>query len=158
MSPTEVQFQVPSGVLCGPQPLTILKGSVSSHTIRADIRPSNAGIVAVTHTNWALVGPSNPAQSGEYLILFVTGLGTGETVVPDGEPTPLSGVVRMQGTVTAIVNGESVPTLFAGLAPGLIGVQQVILQWPDTPFHTQRVPFSLSVHGETGNQIWIETK
>ena len=69
--------------------------------------------------------PSRPAQHGEYLALFATGLGPMQEVVPAGAPAPSDHVVQTTDKVTVVIGGVEMTSSFAGLTPGYIGLDQV---------------------------------
>jgi uncharacterized protein (TIGR03437 family) len=75
---------------------------------------------------WLEVFRQPAAHHGEYLELFCTGLGAVTNAPPDGATAPGSEPLArtvIQPSVT--IGGQSVSVLYAGLAPGLIGVYQV---------------------------------
>jgi uncharacterized protein (TIGR03437 family) len=93
-----------------------------------------AGIFAVTHAaDFSLVTAENPAVPGEYLAIFATGLGPTSPSVAAGEVSPLalapltSGATVVPG-VGAVGGGPISPALYAGLAPGTVGIYQVNCQ------------------------------
>jgi len=88
-----------------------------------------------------LITQANPAQPGEYISLYLTGLGTVTPPVSDGAlgPTnPLSlADVNTAGNLTVLFNdyvsgstGNTGTIQFAGLAPGLAGLYQINVQVP----------------------------
>ena len=72
-----------------------------------------------------LNGVLNPAGRGTVLQVFVTGLGAVAPSVASGGPAPNSPLSRATAAVSATLDGRPVPVLFAGLAPGFIGLGQV---------------------------------
>jgi adhesin/invasin len=71
------------------------------------------------------VTQGNPAQVGETLLLYVTGLGAVKPAVADGAAAvakPLSIVVANIGV---LVDGQAAAINFQGLAPGFAGLYQV---------------------------------
>jgi len=158
VSPEEALFQVPLETQCGTQPLQVKLNGALSHTVCADVRPSSPGILAVSHADWTPVEPGNPARPGEYIILYATGAGMPSTKIMDGVAVPVDPLLRVKGTVAAVVDGVAVATEYAGMAPALAGLQQIIFRWPDLDAGRGRVSLSLSVDGEIGNTIWVPTK
>jgi uncharacterized protein (TIGR03437 family) len=112
------------------------------------------------------VVPSNPAQPGEYISIYLTGLGTVTPPVQDGAlgPVPLSysdlyntgnlfvnfndynpgGSLENQGTVT-----------FAGLAPTLAGLYQINVQVPTSGLVGPSVYIEFDTDAAVINQIQI---
>jgi uncharacterized protein (TIGR03437 family) len=85
-------------------------------------------------TNYRLVTDLEPATPGEYLILYLTGLGEVSPAVQPGRPGGDGGALgplnRVTTTVTATLGGVNASVLFAGLAPGFVGVYQLNIQAP----------------------------
>ncbi|MBI1357927.1 MAG: hypothetical protein GC160_26615 [Acidobacteria bacterium] len=80
---------------------------------------------------YRLVTVANPLSPGDIVHAYATGLGAVEPSVPTGEPAPIDGPVSR--AILSFQCGTSwtgVPVLFAGLAPGFVGIYQVSLQIP----------------------------
>ena len=102
-------------------------------------RPSNS-IAAQHASNFALlanpsvVAGATPAQPGETVILYLTGLGATNPVYQTGE---LAGeAARLRDTITLTIGGTTVPAsdiLYVGLVPGSIsGLYQINVRLPAT--------------------------
>ena len=76
--------------------------------------------------------------------IYASGLGEVESEVPAGMPAPLDKPIRLKNRVTVLVDGHEVEPLFAGLAPGTVGVFQVDLAFPSTAVGSD-VPLFLRV-------------
>ncbi|MGA3186356.1 MAG: hypothetical protein ABSF22_04535 [Bryobacteraceae bacterium] len=103
------------------------------------------GLAAALHAaTGELVDAANPAQPGEYISIYMTGLGAVTPAIADGAvgpSLPLSTVdFWTNGSMAVIFNdyGPGAPSesdvmgtiQFAGLAPGLAGLYQVNVQVP----------------------------
>jgi uncharacterized protein (TIGR03437 family) len=96
---------------------------------------------------------SNPARRGEVLVLFGNGLGRVSPALRSGDAAPLdqllSAVVRPEITV----GGRPAELLFAGLAPGFVGLNQLNVRVPlDAPLGFD-IPLQITsggVSSETG--------
>ena len=85
-----------------------------------------AACFGTLHENFArLVSKDDPAVPGETVHTFLTGL-RGVPPVPDGVPNPFSPLVPVANP--PLVNPQAANVLFFGLAPGLIGIQQLDMQ------------------------------
>jgi uncharacterized protein (TIGR03437 family) len=100
------------------------------------------GIAAALHAaTGALITQASPVQPGEYISLFLTGLGTVTPPISDGAVGP-SNPLSIADVYTASnlsvyfndFNTGSIGNLgtiqFAGLAPGLVGLYQINVQVP----------------------------
>jgi uncharacterized protein (TIGR03437 family) len=91
--------------------------------------------IVLHSADFALVTPARPGVAGEFLTLYLSGLGAVTPAVvagqPGGDGGKLGPVNRVaDGVVSLSVNGKAVPVLFAGLAPGFVGLYQVNFQVP----------------------------
>jgi uncharacterized protein (TIGR03437 family) len=79
-----------------------------------------------------LVTASHPIhrQSNTDLVIYLTGLGQTSPAVVSGQPSPTNplALTLLQPTVT--LGGVQLPLLYAGLAPGLVGVDQINVSVP----------------------------
>ena len=72
---------------------------------------------------------------GDIIIAYVIGLGPVDGAIATGQPAPLDHTLPIQGQFHCHFNpyGANADTLFAGLAPGLIGFYQVNFRLPSEP-------------------------
>jgi len=124
----------------------------SCGTLGAFSPDCNASIV--THADGSLVTASNPAKSGEVLVMYALGLGLTNPIVKSGEPTPVpapitSALIGFDLRPNAppmrprprVPMGGPIPQpglLFVGLVPGLVGLYQINFLVPNVPSQTPR--------------------
>jgi uncharacterized protein (TIGR03437 family) len=87
--------------------------------------------------------PSNPAKAGDALLIFCTGLGTVTPKVSAGSIAPASPPAKIDNPVTVSVGGENASVLFAGLAPGFVGLYQMNVTVPAGIAASDTVPVVL---------------
>jgi uncharacterized protein (TIGR03437 family) len=111
-------------------------------------------------TNCSALGASaycvQPAHPGDYLQIYVTGLG-GATpngdpngaVLPTGSVAPISGnpLFRTLLTPRVTIGGQEAPVLFSGIAPGYAGLYQINVQIPANATPGDDVPMLISMAG-----------
>jgi uncharacterized protein (TIGR03437 family) len=114
--------------------------------------PGNCG-VSVTNP---LAACAQPAAPGDYLVIYVTGLGI---ATPNGNPagTPLAtglvapadgSVLYETPTLPAVtVGGIAAKALYSGLVPGYAGLFQVDIQVPTGAAQGDDVPVAISMSG-----------
>jgi uncharacterized protein (TIGR03437 family) len=86
------------------------------------------GVIAHSLTN-QLITAAAPADSGEVVSIYATGLGPIFPGPADGEPAPADPPIK--GPVPAVsIGGLNAQVLRSILAPGLVGVNQVDVQIP----------------------------
>jgi len=84
---------------------------------------------AVAHaTTGGLVTREAPAAPGEFVTVYLTGLGRMDGSVVAGYAAPR---LAARASVTVLVGGATLQPSYAGLAPGLAGVCQVNFQVPE---------------------------
>lgn len=150
-SPFQINAEVPLGMAPGVHSLHVQSafGSAQQPVMVSAVAPGifllgNPPIGAITNTNYSLIGPSNPLPRGQSMVIFATGLGT----------VTQSGAYSVtKTTVTVVLNGTELPTLFAGLAPGFIGLYQVNVLIPAATPPGLGIPLTLKVGGQVGNTV-----
>jgi uncharacterized protein (TIGR03437 family) len=129
VSPLGALVQVPWEAFCGPSYVRILDNGVQGNAIPADIRPAVSGIFTVTHADGTVVTSANPGRAGELLVAWVTGLGGAEKPLLTGAAAPIP-ALRTKATVTARIGGLSAKVDWAGFTPGMVGLEQVLIEAP----------------------------
>jgi uncharacterized protein (TIGR03437 family) len=110
---------------------------ISAATPGASAFPS--GQIVAQHPDFSLVTETSPAKPGEYLVIYLSGLGQTNDNVTDGSASPSSPLASPLVTPTLMLNGTSIPIYFTGLTPGYVGLYQMNFQVPlgtpngDTP-------------------------
>jgi uncharacterized protein (TIGR03437 family) len=105
-----------------------------------------------------LVTASNPASAGDALLIFCTGLGTVSPTVAAGAATPASPLSHTDNPVTVTIGGQSATVLFAGLAPGFVGLYQVNVTVPKGIAPATNVPLVMTVAGADSLPVTVAIK
>jgi uncharacterized protein (TIGR03437 family) len=71
-------------------------------------------------------------NSGDVIVVYATGLGPVNGPMITGQAAPVNSAIAIQGQFTCSFNpyGQPAETLFAGLAPGVLGIYQVNFRLP----------------------------
>ena len=133
VSRSQVNAQIPYGLLGGT--VLALEGPNGTMTQQVTISETAPAVFQVTHrdhtlpaivhADGSLVRPEFPAVGGEALSLYLTGLGAVSPSLPAGFVAPYGILYSANSPVTVTVDNEPADVLFAGLAPGLVGVNQI---------------------------------
>lgn len=75
--------------------------------------------------------PDNPAFRGEVIILYTTGLGPVDRLIPDGLGAPANPLANTKEPFRVTIAGEDARLYFSGLAPGFAGLYQINMRLPD---------------------------
>ena len=140
VTPGAISAIVPYAVGTSIATIQLINGGVQSNTVTAFINLTTPGVftnpndglgyAAALHADYSLVTAQSPAQPGETISVFLTGLGTVNPVIPDGSAGPTGTLSQATHTITADVSGVSATVGYAGLAPQLAGLYQVNLTIP----------------------------
>jgi uncharacterized protein (TIGR03437 family) len=140
VSPTQINIQVPPQVQPGSERIQIVLPGHPSDGASIDVASSAPGIfmyggnhAAAQNADYSLNGPKNAARPGTALIIYMTGQGALDRQIPAGAASPANPLAHPLLPVTATIGSQPVDVLFAGMAPGLVGVCQVNLRVPNVP-------------------------
>lgn len=114
-----------------------------------------SGGAAVLNQDGTLNTVLNPARRGTVLQVFVTGLGAVAPSVATGAPAPSSPLSRAAALVTATLNGRTAQVLFAGLAPGFVGLGQVNVLAPSSLAPNAAAPLMIRAGGQDSNSVAV---
>jgi uncharacterized protein (TIGR03437 family) len=152
VSPTQVNAQMPYQAV-GNVTLILHTPGGTSDNYNLVIQPNAPGVflasagpqtnvpTVVRNDDNELVTPSHPIhrKSNTALVIYLTGLGQTSPAVPDGQPAPSNPLAVSLLAPTVTLGGINLPVLYSGLAPGLVGVDQINVSVPFT------VPDGMSV-------------
>jgi hypothetical protein len=121
--------------LAGPDGNTITFGaSQNSSTALVMTAISSSGMLCCANVKNSLVTQTNPAQPGEMIYVYATGLGlpvldnTVQPLLVDGQTFPANGPVTIPAqAVNSIAGGSTADVLQVTLLPGTVGTFQVLL-------------------------------
>ena len=166
VAPADIVFQVPWDMQGGRTLTLASTQSPFEEPLSRDleIQPSAPafwltadGFPVIAHQDFhGLVYTSDPAHPDEILHFYLTGLGAVTPAVGTGQPAPLAPLSFMRDQVFVSWAGAlpfnfplGAKVLFAGLAPGLVGLEQLDVQVP------HEAPSQLSVN--IGNGLGVGT-
>ncbi|MBK5292504.1 MAG: hypothetical protein JJE04_12615 [Acidobacteriia bacterium] len=136
ISDQQINVQMPFDLEAGTASIQVNNNGRTSNTVAVAVAATSPAVFSASqkgfggalasHADSSLVTRENPARPGETIVLFMSGLGRVEPAVTAGQAggaTPLS---RVTGSAPKVLfDGRPGEVLFAGLAPGLVGVYQV---------------------------------
>ena len=172
VSSTQINAQVPFELMSG-------AGSVTVQVKRGNASVASAGIAAVSPGIFTLnaqgtgqgailiadtpflaapagvLEDSHPAQRGEFISIFCTGLGPVLPEVPSGDVAPST--PPLAETLTPLVNIGGIPAqvTFSGLAPGFVGLYQVNVQVPLGVPSGPEQPVEIIIDGVPSNTVTV---
>ncbi len=164
VSPTQINFVIPVNLAAGKAELDVILDGRRGPTVAVTLEPEapefflgEGRFIAATNAANQPLTPDRPAQPGDVVVLYATGLG--RTI-----PSLMAGQLASQATSIArlaefrvqidgrLVEAESI--LYAGLSPGFAGLYQVNVRIPsDAPADPEvRMGFG-SISSQSGTRL-----
>jgi uncharacterized protein (TIGR03437 family) len=157
VSPSLISAQMPFETAPGAASLVVDVAGVRSVPAAIQVTGAAPGVavtgashaVAVNYPDGSVNSAANPAQPGQYVIVYLTGQGALDNPVATGAPAPSSPFSRPTALVLARVGGLPAQISFSGMVPGWVGVLQMNLMVPQVPSGEQ--PLEVSIGGVSAN-------
>jgi uncharacterized protein (TIGR03437 family) len=142
VSPGQINFQVPQNVpLNGEVEVTVESEGAPSPSQRVAVQSYAPGIFTyvrtagvvdpiVIHADGSLVTPQSPAERGETLVIFATGVGDLTNAPGTNQLAPSSPLAESRVKPEVTMGGAPAEVLFTGLTPGFIGLIQINVNVP----------------------------
>ena len=140
VSPTQLDAQIPYEISAGLATVTISSAANLLPPLELAIQSTAPGLF-VTGENRALVqnqngatnGPNRRAAPGSVVTAYLTGQGPLDLPISSGRAAPSEPLIGAVAGVAATVGAQNAEVIFAGMAPGMVGVFQVNLRIPALP-------------------------
>jgi hypothetical protein len=138
VSPGQINVQVPFELDSSKQYQLVVSANGAIATPQTiQLSPATPGIAAFSdgtllaqHQDGTLVLPVSPALPGEYIVMYLLGMGGTDNPVTSGNGSPFDPLARPNVTPVVTLGGTQIPVAFAGLTPGLVGLYQINIQVP----------------------------
>ena len=140
ISPGQINAQMPYGLI-GPVEVRVRWTTGVTPAVTVNVVPraprfftrsmDGQGDPILLHgADWKPVSPAAPPVEGEVLIAFLTGFGAVSPPIASGRPADGQLYEVPPGDIEIAFGGKPATVLFAGLAPGFIGLGQVNFRVP----------------------------
>jgi len=106
--------------------LDVLTAVPGLHTQSAN----GKGLVTAVNQDGSLNSLANPAPRGSYVTIYASGLGTVDPALATGQVAPNLPLRPTTAAILASIDGYLAPVIFAGAAPGFVGLYQLNIQVP----------------------------
>ena len=141
VSPTEISVIVPYGTTSSIAQIQVQNNGAVSNAVTSFVNATAPGVftqpdgglgyAVAQHADFSPVTPDHPAQAGEMLSVYVTGLGDVFPSVPDGSAGLASPLSQTTNQFSAQIGRVAVTAVgYTGLAPELVGKYQINIQVP----------------------------
>jgi uncharacterized protein (TIGR03437 family) len=133
VSPGQINAQVPYELEAGKQyALGVTSRGIATNTETIAIAAASPGIAAFSdgraiaqNANFELIGPDRPARAGDYVVVYLTGLGATSPAAQTGLQAPSAPLAQAARSPQLLLDGRPAEILFAGLSPGFTGLYQI---------------------------------
>ncbi len=170
VSPHQVNFQVPwelgnvsnaslvlsvGGIASAAQTVPLASAAPGIFTAGG-----TQGVVLIANSSF-LAAPAGafpsarPAQRGETISIFATGLGTVTNRPASGAAAPADPLSQTLNLPVITIGGVEAEVTFSGLAPGFAGLYQVNVKIPDTAPTGGKIPLVMTVLGRDSNTVTL---
>jgi len=140
VSPGQINAQLPAGIAPGTATLRVVSGRNVSAPVSLPVRSTAPAVFArpngqasAQNQDGTMNSSSNPARPGTVLVVYCTGLGETRPSLMTGAASPFAPLAQAATSVTARVGGQLAEVLYAGMAPGFVGLGQVNIRVPALP-------------------------
>jgi uncharacterized protein (TIGR03437 family) len=138
VSPGQINAQAPFELISGNQYQIQVNangalstpGTIQVGAATPGVATLPTGQAVAQHADYSLVTSAAPAKPGEYITLYLAGLGATDYPVATGAGSPSSPLARPLTAPILTLNGAQVPIAFAGLTPMAVGLYQINIQIP----------------------------
>jgi uncharacterized protein (TIGR03437 family) len=170
VSPTSISFQIPWKAAPGNAAIAVVRppSQFAQPPVQVQIQTIQPFAVfdrAISQDFSQLNDAMHPAMPGDIVNFYLTGLGAVTVPVADGALSPSNPLPRLIAPVTVSYGTTPLQVLYAGLAPGTVGVYQLTVRLPAVIAHNPlfppggetMVPLSLNSQDGVLPAVWTTT-
>ncbi len=141
VSPEQVNFLIPSSFRPGDVDLWLTRDGTTGPKVRVTLQETAPGLfqmdsaaIVATHADGSLLSAEKPADAGELVILYATGLGRTTPEAIAGRIAYAAAPLQQIAGFRVLLGGEPVEparVAYAGIAPGFAGLYQINVRLPE---------------------------
>jgi uncharacterized protein (TIGR03437 family) len=171
VSSGQINFQVPfEAPLQGAASVIVYRDGVASAATNVSLVPyapavflyqRAAGVFdpIITRANNAqLIRPDSPAEPGDWLTAYATGIGNLASVPATGVPSPAQPLPAAAFWPAVTIGGVKAEVGWAGLTPGSIGLAQFNIRVPAQLPSGQSLPLVIDFNGAVSSPVGLAVK
>lgn len=153
--PGQINAQAPADLAPGQSAVVkIMRQGVVSENVIIPVQAEAPGLftldgsaVVALNQDGSINSAQAPAAPGTVVTLYATGQGATAPSLATGEPAGAAPLNRVDGAVEVTIGGQPAEVLFAGMAPGFVGLVQLNVQVPAAAQSGSAQPVELSIRG-----------
>ena len=160
VSPTQINFQVPSSAKTGTVSVVVNGPGGSSTSFSATVVAASPSIfqyganhAIAQNDSGDLNSADVPASAGSVITVYLTGQGAVNHPVTDGTAAPVSPLATANAVASAAIGSSNAQIQFLGLTPDFAGLAQANITVPDLP--SGDYPLVLTVGGYVSASVVI---
>ncbi len=153
VSPTQINFQVPSDLKPGKYQVEWHNGNAAALSIALAVTRSAPGLFGMGHRDGTPVSVESPAHPGEEIQVYGTGLGPYQPSPLDGFRVPATPSFQLVDPVATILDGRTVAIESAVAAAGAVGLTVVTFRVPDGLNTSVSLNLALQIGDAVSNTI-----
>jgi len=158
VSPAQINAQVPFSTAGSSAVIVVANNGVASNTVNVPLAPTSPGVfsfdlnglgrgIIVDSLTFEPISVDNPASGGQFVSIFLTGLGELNPPVADGFPAPgVEPLARATDSNIQVIFGfipEAGNVIYAGAAPNFVGLYQINVVVPSLTIVGAEVPIAI---------------
>jgi uncharacterized protein (TIGR03437 family) len=140
VSGPQINFLIPSGEITGNVTVRVVREGVTGPEVTIaliDGAPAlfviGTGFAIATHADGTLLTDASPAQPGEIVVIYATGLGPTDPNPEIGEIPETAASMQWLSSLSVSLGGAVLPSYlikYAGVTPGCVGLYQLNIELP----------------------------
>ena len=167
VSPTEVNFLIPSNLVPGPTNVQLVLDGRAGPSVKITLSEIAPGLfpvdesksVVAAHSDGQRITEENPARPGEVIILYANGMGPTTPSIVNGHVPTKPARIKHAPDLRVWIKGEMIDQSqieYAGIAPYLAGLYQITLMLPEYCPDDPEVRIELpGIMSPEGTKIWV---
>jgi len=165
VSTSQIVTQVPLELTPAPVTVQVLRNLAMRSSQSLNLAPAPPAILSVNQrgtgagsifhaADSSLVTTSAPAQAGETLVIYCSGLGAFKSTLKSGQLPPNPPPETLAAPQVTI-GGTTFSPLLSSAAPGYVGLYQVRVQVPANSQKGSAVEVTLAIAGVSSNAVTV---
>ncbi|MCW5965495.1 MAG: hypothetical protein KIT83_15775 [Bryobacterales bacterium] len=137
VSPLQINAQMPEDIVPGSVNVQVVRDGIPSGDVSVNVAAAapdllvyNGAHAVALDESYVLVGESNPAKPGKYILLYLSGVGPVSPAIPAGSAASATELSHATLPFSASIGGQPAGVAFLGLAPGFVGLGQANILVP----------------------------
>lgn len=160
----QINCLVPYATTGATAAIVVTNGTAASNTVTVPVAPTSPGIYsldqsgtgagAIEHANGSVVNAGNPANPGETVVVYLTGLGAVTPALADGTASTGNPLNKTVLPIVYVADRQA-SVIFSGLAPLYPGLYQINVTIPMTISSAGNYPVGILTNNAFHDQVFI---